>query len=160
MVFVALPALQKSQRDKQRQNDVSEIIAAMENYRSKNGGRLPGTIVGGSNNGRACFMSSGANCGTLDDLEDFMNRYVPDDIDDPVSGRRNRFVAAGISGASCKEQVNKMDVGGNLYNFYGNSGLVICYETKCDGSYTASKQRNSATIYYHQEFGGMVCKEF
>ncbi len=41
MVFIALPALQRSQRDTQRRNDMSRLASAITNYQSNNNGRLP-----------------------------------------------------------------------------------------------------------------------
>lgn len=41
MVFIALPALQRSQRDTQRKNDLSRAITAVNNYQSNNRGKLP-----------------------------------------------------------------------------------------------------------------------
>ena len=41
MVFLALPALQRSQRDTQRKNDLSKILAAVNEYRAANKGKLP-----------------------------------------------------------------------------------------------------------------------
>ena len=41
MVFLALPALQRSQRDTQRKNDVSRLQAAINDYKSANRGKLP-----------------------------------------------------------------------------------------------------------------------
>ncbi len=42
MVFIALPALQRSQRDTQRRNDMSRLASAITNYQSNNNGKLPG----------------------------------------------------------------------------------------------------------------------
>ena len=41
MVFVALPNLQRSQRDTQRRTDYSALASNIEGYISSNGGRLP-----------------------------------------------------------------------------------------------------------------------
>lgn len=41
MVFLALPALQRSQRDTQRKTDLSRAITAVTNYTSANRGNLP-----------------------------------------------------------------------------------------------------------------------
>ena len=41
MVFLALPALQRSQRDTQRKNDASRLRAAVTSYTSNNRGNLP-----------------------------------------------------------------------------------------------------------------------
>ncbi len=41
MVFIALPAMQRSQRDTQRRNDYSQLSAAMTSYMTNNNGSLP-----------------------------------------------------------------------------------------------------------------------
>lgn len=41
MVFIALPALQRNQRDTQRKNDLSRLQTAVNNYQSNNRGSLP-----------------------------------------------------------------------------------------------------------------------
>lgn len=41
MVFIALPALQRSQRDTARTNDISRLQSAINNYKSQNRGRTP-----------------------------------------------------------------------------------------------------------------------
>lgn len=41
MVFIALPALQRSQRDTARKNDVSTVAAAVTSYSSNNKGVFP-----------------------------------------------------------------------------------------------------------------------
>ncbi len=41
MVFIALPAMQRSQRDTQRRNDYSTLSAAMTSYMTNNNGKLP-----------------------------------------------------------------------------------------------------------------------
>jgi prepilin-type N-terminal cleavage/methylation domain-containing protein len=41
MVFIALPALQRSQRNTQRKNDLSRFMTAVTTYQSNNSGRAP-----------------------------------------------------------------------------------------------------------------------
>ena len=41
MVFLALPALQRSRRNEQRKRDMGEIAGAIQNYRSANKGKMP-----------------------------------------------------------------------------------------------------------------------
>ena len=41
MVFVALPALQRSQRDTQRRDDMARLITAVQNYQSNNKNKIP-----------------------------------------------------------------------------------------------------------------------
>lgn len=48
MVFIALPALQRSQRDTQRRNDLSRVQSAIQSYQTSNRGSLPSFDNGGS----------------------------------------------------------------------------------------------------------------
>ena len=41
MVFIALPALQRSQRNTQREDDLSRFITAVNDYQSNNNGKTP-----------------------------------------------------------------------------------------------------------------------
>lgn len=41
MVFVALPALQRSQHDTQRRQDYADLASAISSYMTNNGGKLP-----------------------------------------------------------------------------------------------------------------------
>jgi len=41
MVFIALPALQRSQRDTQRRDDVSKFVSQLSQYSTNNRGSLP-----------------------------------------------------------------------------------------------------------------------
>ena len=43
MVFLALPNLQRSQKDTQRRDDLARFQTAITNYQSNNRGKLPGT---------------------------------------------------------------------------------------------------------------------
>lgn len=43
MVFIALPALQRSQRNTQRADDMSRILTAVNSYQSNNNGKTPFT---------------------------------------------------------------------------------------------------------------------
>lgn len=41
MVFIALPALQRNQRDTQRKNDLSRVQSAINSFQTNNRGRVP-----------------------------------------------------------------------------------------------------------------------
>lgn len=41
MVFIALPALQRSQRDTQRRSDIGRVASQIQQYQTNNNGRLP-----------------------------------------------------------------------------------------------------------------------
>lgn len=44
MVFLALPALQRSQRDTARKNDLSRLAAALNDYKAAHRGKIPGDL--------------------------------------------------------------------------------------------------------------------
>ncbi len=48
MVFIAWPALQRSQRDTQRRNDYSMLSTAISNFITNNGGKLSNLIPSGT----------------------------------------------------------------------------------------------------------------
>lgn len=46
IVFLALPALQKSQRDTQRKNDIGRLMSAVQSFQGNNRGQLPKDMGG------------------------------------------------------------------------------------------------------------------
>lgn len=58
MVFIALPALQRSQRDTQRRDDVSRMVSQLNSYATNNRGSLP-TTSGQLNTFLNGYMRSG-----------------------------------------------------------------------------------------------------
>ena len=72
MVFVALPALQRTQRDTQRKQDVSRLNSALENYKSNNNGKYPWSDLSFASNSLRDVSSEV-------DLESFLNSYMKKD---------------------------------------------------------------------------------
>lgn len=99
MVFIALPALQRSQRDTQRKNDVSRIMTQLTSYSSNNRGQIPPSLI----------TTSGAP------LQSFVQRYLGGltttvagtDYQDPQAGTYT-FMAANAA-------VPAAPVIGNIY---------------------------------------------
>ncbi len=74
MVLIALPALQRAQRNTQRKNDLSLMVAQMEKWRANNSG------VSVSDNYSAWTDRAPNNfCA-------FYNKYIPEDMVDPTTG--------------------------------------------------------------------------
>jgi prepilin-type N-terminal cleavage/methylation domain-containing protein len=77
IVFLAVPALQRSQRDTQRRNDVSRFMAQIQNYSANNKGCIPAVSTGGCPaTTLATFVSSYLDNGS----------GVPDNWKDPTTG--------------------------------------------------------------------------
>lgn len=49
MVFIALPALQRSQRDTQRKNDIGRALTALNSYAANNRGAVPAQTAAATN---------------------------------------------------------------------------------------------------------------
>jgi prepilin-type N-terminal cleavage/methylation domain-containing protein len=69
MVFIALPALQRSQRNTRRRQDMARILSAINDYQSNNNGKSPVWVSGSSV--------------TADPL--FVPRYIDETCDDGTS---------------------------------------------------------------------------
>lgn len=71
MVFIALPALQRSQRDTARKNDVSIVAAAVTSFTSNNRGTFPDTaglatyVTNKSDNTTEVNVSKSSGAGTI-----------------------------------------------------------------------------------------------
>ncbi len=98
MVFIALPALQRSQRNTQRGDDVSRVATAVIDYQSNNSGKTPmeANIAG-----------------------EFLRRYVDPDVYWKYEGTDYRRVT------ECGDQFRDPD--GECYQFYwpyGTKGIL------------------------------------
>lgn len=60
MVFIALPALQRNQRDTQRRNDLSRAQTAIQNYQTNNRNKLP-VSQADWNNLRTNYLQAGGD---------------------------------------------------------------------------------------------------
>ena len=71
MVFIALPNMQRSQRDTQRRNDYAAFSANMTSYMTNNNGRLP----------TGAFDNDAVNANSCDDTD--ARKYINDTGEDP-----------------------------------------------------------------------------
>ena len=103
MVFIALPALQQSQRNTQRKDDLSRILTAITEFQSNNNGRIP---FASTTSGTAITVSLEAGAGG------FATRYID-------SGCSDITLTARPTG--CGDQFTDPD--GSIYQFRGISGV-------------------------------------
>ena len=135
MVFIALPALQRNQRDTRRKNDMSRLKTAMDSYKSNDRGNLPwGTD----------------RYGVWSQSDNFGINYLKADqgeFGDPSSGR----YAFGVNYYSI--------AGGSIYNTFESqqSHISISIGFICDGDTITSAGSNNYAIRYRLEGGGVYC---
>ena len=75
MVFIALPAMQRGQRDTQRRDDMARVMSQLNQYQANNKGKIPSTAT---------------------ELTTFLTNYLKEgEFNDPESGERytQKFVA-------------------------------------------------------------------
>lgn len=57
VVFLAVPALQRSQRDTQRRQDVGRVVSAVQSYRTNNKGNIPSSGDWNSANFKDAYLT-------------------------------------------------------------------------------------------------------
>ncbi len=141
MVFLALPALQRSQRDTQRKNDLSRVQTAITQYASNNRGGLPdfsgdpkeNTFVTG-------YLSVSGDT--------FIDPAGPNKTNTGDETYRFISAAAGpLSGAF--DDVTKQNV------IYYTTGAVC---SKTTGGSTDSSSNRKVAVRMYLEGGGIACQ--
>ena len=135
MVFIALPALQRNQRDAQRKNDMAAFLNAYERCRSNNKG--------------VCY-SAGGDMGTFNRLVN--SGYInTSEYKDPSSGEFYR-----VRGTSCTiycgDGWQNVEVGQVIVNSGGG-----CDENGMYDYYLGPKSQATFVFLTRLEGGGYVC---
>lgn len=156
MVFLALPALQRSQRDTQRRDDLSGLSTRITDYQSNNRGKVPG---GGSSKTRNSDWAS------------FLRKYMKQEGNDSLTDPSNQ---------EWVEQMNAgefVDPDGNAYgikvhegetegqvneNFKNNQHIIhVWYGAKCGDDEKVVPATGGSTrqlaFLYPLESGGVYC---
>ena len=129
MVFIALPALQRSQRDTQRSNDISRFMTAVTQYQANNNGKIPT-----NNNGWV----------------NFVNQYLKANNDtfiDPDGTEYEVKPKGTFSGTSAAPNEN-----------YRHQ-IWIYTQATCDGENpSAATGERQIAILYKREGAGVICR--
>lgn len=130
VVFLALPALQRGQRDTQRKNDAGRLISQITAYQTNNQGSLPSD-----------WSSSG----------NFMPNYLTNNnqkFQDPSTGSDYTITATnGVPGAAFSFAAGDIRV----------ITSTRCDQSQPTGLNTASGSRNYSVMIF-QEQGGYYCQ--
>lgn len=151
MVFVALPQLQRQQRDSRRRDDILSFLETVKKYQTNNRGALP-EIANKINEKVTGFSDSAVDGNTW---QNFYNDYLGNSFTDPdgnfyqLSIRKCRV--DGKSGDCQKIAAATPDSMDHVLHIY--------VQATCDGSekaVTTSNPRNIAVLY-RMEGSGMYC---
>lgn len=128
MVFIALPALQRGQRDTQRKNDLSRVLTSIQNYQTNNRGALPTNYA------------------------DFTTKYLvagSDKFNDPSTGDIYTFFdQSGDIRVLPTEPVSKPD----------NSKIFYYNKASCEGETIVASGGNKVAFAMKLEGGGIACQ--
>lgn len=140
MVFLALPALQRGQRDTARKNDISRLQSAINNYKSRNRGQLP-TNYSSFFSSELRRVTSASPSGT-------------EDFSDPTGGNYTAsVVTSGTFTTGNNQQVYSDSTAATIYIYPGLT---------CDGDSAIGTINTSArkvAIIKPLEGGGRHCGE-
>lgn len=127
MVFIALPALQRSQRDTQRKDDLSRLQTAVTRYSSNNRGKLPSSFDSAFINS---YLKTAGDTFTDPNGVDYTIQTLPNG-------------ATGLSAYSSNAAPIIYDIGGTC----GDDGAVT----------VASSASRKVTFRIALEGGGVAC---
>lgn len=111
MVFIALPALQRSQRDTQRRSNMNALASAVTGYQDNNNGKLPADgMVGTGEEETAAVKLSNYGCSTASVAATTA----------PTHGAPTLSGTVVNSSAAClvNKYLNGIDTTGNAYNTF------------------------------------------
>lgn len=164
MMLVALPALQRSQRDAKRKEDIITFLEKVEKYQSTNRGALPGLAESSDE----IIVKWDED---LDDMDPsrwggFYRDYLGANFVDPTGENYVLDVLqcnGSITNANCDSRVSS--IAGSLSNkiFPNDYKLYVIVQAKCAGDETKGVIANSnprkIAVLYKLEGGGIHCAE-
>lgn len=137
MVFIALPTLQRNQRDAKRREDVLLLLENIKKYQQDNRGALPSVA---------------------DDLAG----YNGNSFTDPSGGDYGVKIVAcegGVDGGLCKDETNnEITTLQGLGPSSGGRTMLVITQARCNGQeVVASSNPRRVAIIYKLEVAGVSC---
>lgn len=133
MVFIALPAMQRSQRDTQRRDDMARFLSQMNQYQANNSGRVPSNYT------------------------DFISKYLEvggDTFNDPSTGS-SYIIKKTID---CNTDKTKCTVGNNEDIGTVMGDVYVYKNARCDGEDAVYMQGDrKIAIRIKLEGAGIYC---
>ena len=141
MIFIALPALQRQQRDTARKEDITALISAVKKYQTNNRGALPSSDS---------------------EWDKLFSDYLGNGFEDPSSGEvYDRAVVdcnGGATGQACRSAEAVTSA-----SFPNNFTMYIVKGAKCSGDEATGALQTSnprkIAVLYKLEGGGLYCED-
>ncbi len=158
MVFIALPALQRSQRDSQRGNDITRLQGALQKFQENNRGQIPDPAQGGVTSADAATMNP-SDVGSARTWKSFYARYllvgadgVNDAFEDPDGTPYGLDVS--VCAGTCEQAAATWaeQVGDRAH------AITVVVNAACDGEMIVpSTGARKVAMAYKLEGGGIRC---
>jgi prepilin-type N-terminal cleavage/methylation domain-containing protein len=180
MVFVALPALQRSQRDTARRNDMSRVDTSLVQYQTNNSTKSNNLPGAGSWKGKADFKD-GNNCSSTDTaclfVRDYMNSGAAEmekanEFEDPEGTPYSVLITdnwakvsdggSGTLGVITFNENSKLVEKEGGYTIEGNNPfsehvVYIVPGGRCEGEVVKQSQKRHFAVLYRLEGAGVYC---
>ena len=155
MVFIALPALQRSQRDARRRDDVGVLLTALQKFQSNNRGSLPSGDTGDGVvwNAQVAGMAAGDTT-----WKGFYKTFLGESFEDPAG--HHYTLKAGECGANTGSQCNFGKAANDERSLAAdNYTMYVVMGASCDGSKAvgSNNPRKVAILYKMEGSGGAYC---
>lgn len=148
MVFIALPALQRSQRNTQREDDLARLLTAVNDYQTNNSGKTP-------------FENNDVN-------NNFLKRYVDEetqyDANKPITvcgdqfkdpdGECYQIKYRGTGQAGQVGEATGLTDFDHTFYVYTNAG---CGDL--EGTYNVGTGKRQVAIFFVEEGGAVACND-
>ncbi len=147
MVVIALPSLQRSQRDAQRREDVISLIENIKKYQQNNRGALPS----GESDDRVFSRNLDSN---EKGWQDLLNNYLGENFKDPNGTPYTLMITNSASYLNNPTEYNNKIL-------MDNNKILIVKQATCSGNSNGNKveQANPRKLaaLYELEVGGTFC---
>lgn len=160
MVFIALPALQRSQRNTQRKNDLSRFVTAVTSYQSNNGNKLPSSDYEWNFKLRDRYITAGGDSSQFEDPDG--EPYVFNTFSSGPSAGGTNWTPTGISQdftENIKEVTNYGD--GSTHPITGHR-IGVYKHSKCsvsEGMLDYSAGKNDVALIMVLEGNSFACAD-
>ena len=167
MVFIALPAVQRTQRDAKRRDDVGALLTAIQKYQSNNRGAFPEKLTASSSSttGDVAWTNASAAQAGETTWAGLYKSFLGETFADPLAGAENKkyvltikdcnVVGVGVACTSIKGNTNGTVQDLNFPNGYK---MYVIKGATCNGSIVVSSSNpKKAAVTYKMEGPGSYC---
>ena len=159
MVFIALPAVQRTQRDAKRRDDVGRLLTAIQKFQTNNRGALPTGNTGADGISWESQVVKDAEAGATD-WAGFFKSFLGEDFEDPkghyykiAAGDCNTKVGEGV--CSYGSEANNDSIAFDNYGYM----MYIVRRATCEGAapIPSTNPKNIAVVYKMEGTGAAYC---